>query len=192
MRIAAMATMTVFAGMLAHARETVQPEKLRLSVCTERVADFRVAAQSQAIASKMFAPIGVRIDWRRGLGGCPPQGILITLSDRTPPGLRPGALAYAMPYEGAHIRLFYDRIAQSGPALMPRLLAHVLAHEIAHILQGIAQHSDQGVMKAHWTQDDYNRMLRKPLDFTSEDIDIIHRGLAARAARPTGVAVAAR
>jgi hypothetical protein len=192
MRIAAMATMVVFAGMLAHARKPVQPEKLRLSVCTEVVADFRFAAQSQGIASKMFAALGVRINWRQGLGGCPPQGILITLSDRTPPGLLPGALAYAMPYQGAHIRLFYDRIAQSGPALLPHLLAHVLAHEIAHILQGIVQHSDQGVMKAHWTQDEYNGMLRKPLDFTGEDIDMIYRGLAARAARSTVVTVAAR
>jgi hypothetical protein len=192
MRIAAMATMAVFAGMLAHARETVQSEKLRLSVCTEGLADFRVAAPTQGTTSKMFADIGVRIDWRQGPGGCPPQGILITLSDRTPPGLRPGALAYAMPYEGAHIRLFHDRIAQSGAALLPHLMAHVLAHEIAHILQGIVQHSDQGVMKAYWTQDDYNGMLRKPLDFTSEDIEMIHGGLAARAARSTVVAVAAR
>jgi hypothetical protein len=47
MRIAAVATMAVLAEMLAHARETVQSEKLRLSVCTEGLADFRIAAPPQ-------------------------------------------------------------------------------------------------------------------------------------------------
>jgi hypothetical protein len=38
-------------------------------------------------------------------------------------------------------------------------------------------------MKARWTPDDYGRMMNKPLEFTSEDIVLIHDGLAARAAR---------
>jgi hypothetical protein len=91
-------------------------------------------------------------------------------------------MAYAMPYEGAHIRLLYDRIALTGPKLLPNLLTHVLVHEIAHILQGVPRHSDEGLMKARWTQEDYNSMLRKPLEFTSEDIDLILEGLKARTA----------
>jgi hypothetical protein len=154
----------------------------RLTVCTEGLADFVVAAQSRAMASKMFATIGVRIDWRQGLAGCPPQGIQITLSDWTPPSLMPGALAYAQPFERAHIRPFYDRISQNGTVLLPHLLAHVLVHEITHVLQGSDWHSREGVMKAHWTEKDYYRMLRKPLGFTADDIELIHRGLSTGAA----------
>ena len=37
-------------------------------------------------------------------------------------------------------------------------------------------------MKAHWTASDFRNMLRKPLAYTPDDIELIERGLAARAA----------
>jgi len=37
-------------------------------------------------------------------------------------------------------------------------------------------------MKAHWTTADYSRGCWKPLPFAEDDVDLIHRGLAARAA----------
>jgi hypothetical protein len=89
-------------------------------------------------------------------------------------------LAYALPYEGAHSRVFYDRIAARGNALMPHLLAHVLVHEITHILQGVTWHSGQGVMKAQWNQQDFHLMLGRSLEFASLDIDLIHDGIAKR------------
>ncbi|MCX6629969.1 MAG: hypothetical protein NTW28_20320 [Candidatus Solibacter sp.] len=58
-----------------------------------------------------------------------------------------------------------------------RLTAHVLVHEIAHVLQRIDRHSDSGVMKAHWSQADYEVMARKPLPLAAEDIILIRRGL---------------
>ena len=182
MKIGAMASMTVVTAMAAHAEDTDLATKHSVIVCMEATAGLMVVPQSRAIASKMFAAIGLSIDWRRGLSSCPPEGIQINLTAEAPPGLRAGALAYALPFEGVHIRLFYDRIAQGAPApLLPHLLAHVLVHEITHILQGFEQHSAQGVMKAQWTQGDFNEMTRRPLPFTSEDIDGIRRGIAARA-----------
>jgi hypothetical protein len=145
----------------------------------------------------MFAGIGVTIDWRRLGGGCPAQVIRIRLTDQTPKYLMPGALAYARPYDGTYIRLFYDRISEKRPAgKVTRLLAHVLVHEITHVLQGIERHSEEGVMKAHWNEEDFMDMAVKPLPFTDEDIDFIYRGLARRVARtvlamnaaPAGVA----
>ncbi len=60
-----------------------------------------------------------------------------------------GALAFARPYEGVHITLFYDRVqAVTEPELTGTVLAHVLVHEITHILQGTCRHSATGVMKA--------------------------------------------
>ena len=63
------------------------------------------------------------------------------------------------------------------------VLAHVLAHEITHILEDIPRHSESGVMKAWWTIADCDEMRRRPLAFASEDIELIHLGLAARARR---------
>jgi hypothetical protein len=142
---------------------------------------------ARAIASKMFAGIGVTIDWRDHRD-CPAEAILISLTDNTPENLHRGALAYARPYEGVHIRVFCDRIQRFQsyqPILVPSLLAHVLVHEITHILQGIARHSKSGVMKACWKLDDFSEMLVKPLRFEDQDIDLIRRGLAAQAARTT-------
>jgi hypothetical protein len=58
------------------------------------------------------------------------------------------------------------------------LLAHVMVHEIAHILQGVYRHSDNGVMKAVWTGQDYSQMRVGALPFAPEDVELIHLGLA--------------
>src|SRR6185503_21008292 len=63
---------------------------------------------AQAVASRIFDAIGVAIVWRQSLKNCPPEGLIVDLSTNTPAGLRPGSLAYAMPFEGSHIRVFYD------------------------------------------------------------------------------------
>jgi hypothetical protein len=157
-----------------------QADERRVTVCTEGLARFRAAAPALPIAASMFAAAGIRVDWRDQLKGCPPQGVLVTLGQRTPPEFHPGAFAYALPFEGAHIRIFYDRVAARGIALMPHLLAHVLVHEITHLLQGVTRHSAEGVMKAHWNQEDLSSMLQKTLEFTNLDVDLIHDGVAAR------------
>jgi hypothetical protein len=141
-----------------------------------------VPSQARMLASQMLAGIGVKLDWR---DTCPAQGIRITLTHTTPRTLRPGALAYALPYEGTRIRVFYDRIQEitvMWPRLRPRLLTYVLVHEITHILQGAIVHSDRGVMKACWDQKDYREMMGKGLVFTSKDISLIRSGMSARAA----------
>jgi hypothetical protein len=94
--------------------------------------------------------------------------------------LKPGALAYALPYEGSHIVVFWDRVqATTGPRV-PALLAHVLAHEITHILEGFCRHSESGLMKAHWDVSSYRMMNSETLPFAGEDVELIYAGLARR------------
>jgi hypothetical protein len=103
------------------------------------------------------------------------------MTSHTPEDDHPGALAAARPFEGTHIRVFYDRVQSATlPARIPTLLAHVLVHEITHIVQGTDQHSRVGVMKARWEPEDYSQMARSLLDFTEEDLPGIRNGLAAR------------
>src|SRR5689334_16961269 len=110
---------------------------------------FQLAEQ---VASQMISAAGVGIDWRQGLSGCPVEAIRITLSalsDHAPADLPANAMAYALPYEGNHIVIFYDRLQRKVKGTqIASLLAHVLAHEVTHILQGIHRHSDRGLMKA--------------------------------------------
>jgi hypothetical protein len=142
-----------------------------------------VLYQAQERAAKMFAEAGVRIDWRIGRpSGAQPERepvIVVSLEEHAPAGYSPEALASAKVYEGVHITVFWDRVERLSRFAQPAVvLAHVLVHEITHILQGIDRHSESGVMKAHWTPEDYRAMAAKPLPFTPQDVKLIQLGLA--------------
>lgn len=196
MKLTAMTTMMLIGAM---AEGTTGPTADRtVTVYVEGSAAPVVVKQAKVIAAKMFAEIGVTIEWRSFGRGVPAPEIQIRLSQQTPDTMRPGTLAYALPYEGTHVRVFYDRIAENAARdLVPILLAHVLVHEITHMLQRVGRHSDRGIMKANWDEQDYSHMRSSPLTFTDVDIDLIYTGLAARragsvAAIDTTAAVAAQ
>jgi hypothetical protein len=163
----------------------------KVMVCMEHGTDAITVSRAQAIASRMFGEIGVKIEWY-GHSPCPAEALRISLSIGTPASLLPGALAYALPYEGTHIVVFYDRV-QRGVARqdVQVLLAHVLVHEITHIVEGVSRHSASGVMKARWSRADVTEMLCKPLGFAEEDVTLIHDGLDAQASRRAGSALIA-
>jgi hypothetical protein len=191
MKIVAMTALVVIAAGWARAGEPDdRAAERKVTVCMNGdTIDFVAALRTKEIASKMFSGIGVTLDWRRS---CSHEGILISLSSRTLPEQMPHAFAYALPYEGKHIVIFYDRVKQaSDSSRLPSLLAHVVVHEITHLLQGFDRHSFQGVMKANWDGGDYSEMTWNPLAFTAEDIDLIYRGLAGRPGRAAGGAIAA-
>jgi hypothetical protein len=183
MKLTAMAAMTIL-GMNAWAGQEAQTGT-RVAVCLVDHGQTAVRFQATARAAKMYSAIGVMLDWQSTSRACQAAGVIhIELTDSTPANLMPGALAYALPYEGIHIRVFYDRLQHTVPeSALPFLLAHVLVHEIGHILQGVARHSPTGVMKAHWTPADYRVMEMSHLPFTDDDLTYIQDGLQARNAR---------
>jgi len=74
---------------------------------------------------------------------------------------------------------------------MAEYLGHVMAHEIVHILEGVARHSSEGVMKARWSDHDCAELTSKPLPFAAEDLELIRAHFEARTAKATGVTMAA-
>jgi len=172
----------------ARAGETTPSAPRTVKICIETgPASPLVLTQAEKTASRIFAAIGVAIDWRPTVHACgnqPDGAILIHLSTGVNPERRPGALGYAELGGRGRIEVYYDRVAATTvPLRVPRLLGHVLAHEAAHILEDVNRHSAQGVMKAHWVEDDYLDMAWKPLTFTPEDAELIHRGIDAAASR---------
>ena len=170
--------------------EAVIPATERtVHVCMARTIETRLAVdRAQTIASGMFEAIGITIEWHdyRRPPACAvvqDQAVLVTVNMRTHELDHPGALAYALPYGGKHIYVFYDRVVKTAPGIVPFLLAHVLVHEISHILQGTCRHSLTGVMKARWNTDDHAKMERKPLPFTELDVILIQRGMEGRKLR---------
>lgn len=158
-------------------------------VCIEQSTHASEVSDAATVARRLFRSAGVNLEWHASRRFCESQSdrtIRVALSTNTPRTLRPDALAYALPYEGVHIQVFFDRILGADPKLQPSLLAHVIVHEIAHILQGVDRHSASGIMKASWDAGDYIRMKIGQLQFTSLDIEIIHDSLAKRKTENSG------
>ena len=181
MKTSAMITMAaILAGSAWAATKT---DSQRLVICLEDGKHAGVA-DAMAKASSLFLSAGVKLDWHSEASDCKgrPDAMVVSFRPTTPKTFHPGALAYAYPYEGVHIEVFYDRIAQADPGLLPSLMANVIVHEMTHILQGIDRHSASGVMKAVWNSADYTLMKRGLLRFTAVDVEMIRAGFAARTA----------
>jgi len=158
-----------------------------VTVCLENDPNRVKVDAAKTLASMMFADIRVRLHWYEP-PVCPAgagQPVLMTLETATPAADHPGALGVALPREGSHAWVFYDRVLRSyrGNKYVAILLAHVMAHEIAHLLQGTIRHSETGILKARWTDTDNARMASFPLMFTREDASLIQQGLAERRSR---------
>ena len=185
MKITAMVTMAAVAAASAWASEAERPAKRTVTVCVDPGPDVQAVRVAQVTASKIFVEAGVRIDWR-SRRSCPAGGeaIVVSLSNHTPGNKLRGAYAYALPYEGTHIVVFYDHVQKRvGPERAPFLLGYVLAHEITHILQCVSRHAPDGIMKAEFGPADFFEMWRGKLSFTPEDIQLIRWGMDARESR---------
>jgi hypothetical protein len=140
----------------------------------------RIAATDQAI--RMLAGIGVRLESMNQNVQSHSEGIVIQVRfiDDTPG--HPGAFAFSNPFDPVPVvTVIYDRIlftTERSPKRRAAILAHVLVHEIGHLLMRTDGHSPDGVMKAHWSKSDQNRMVYRPLPFLPEDVLMIRSGLA--------------
>jgi len=157
-----------------------------VTICMDDAHQIRVAFAAQT-ASNIFAAIGVGVEWRSDRV-CPSSldVIRVSISCQSDETQRPNVLAYALPFEGTHIVVFYDRVTRTaGSVSLPanEVLAYVLVHEITHILQGLNRHSTAGIMKARWKSAEYWEMRSRALRFTVEDVELLYRGLDSRASR---------
>jgi len=150
-------------------------------VCMDRPAEPTLVYRAQLEASKILARVSVPIEWSSGRA-CRERNIIhIRLSIQTPQSLMPGALAFCSPGSSKDIQVLYDRVrATVAPDMQAHLLAYVLAHELTHMIEGVTRHSEAGVMKAHWTAEDYVAMSTGGLAFAAEDVRLVEQGMALR------------
>lgn len=182
MRITRMALLGWMGGTAVMGSQPTSQLTWTLNVYVQRTTNVpcEVLIPAEGLATRMFAEIGIRLNWPTGKtvreSEQPPIFIELMQSNRANGGS--GVLGQALPYEGRHITVFFDRLAaEERSALM---LGHVMVHEITHLLQGISRHSETGVMKAQWTNWDRYEMRVKPLPFTANDVDLIYLGLTNR------------
>ena len=179
-----MAMLIAVAGVSARAGALEHP----VIVCMDPPQSVQIRFGAER-ASKIMAQAGVQLEWHR-TNQCPstPDTIRIDFSYQTPSTLKPKALAYAMPFEGTHIVVFYDRMDafEIPHSAKSALIGYVMAHEITHILQGYAGHSATGIMKANWTYEDHFE-IQGTLAFDALDVRMIQTGVAKRTAGQVGM-----
>jgi hypothetical protein len=74
---------------------------------------------------------------------------------------------------------------RKNPRRAPAVLGHVLAHEIGHVLQGVARHSDSGLMKGRWSLGEMRDIMRGVLfEFAPYDSELIQVALGANRTHP--------
>lgn len=185
MKIITLTTMMLLSGLMAYGESEAVASSRSVTVClNSQTLPGVVTLPATDLTSKMFAAIGVALNWRISSRKCPADALLVEISMYTPRTQHPDSFAYAQPYEGKHIEVFYDRIKTLCPgSFAVSVLAHVMAHEITHMLEGLTRHSPQGILKSKWDRKDYAEMRRRPLTFSPEDVQLIYFGLAARQVR---------
>lgn len=140
-----------------------------------------VMARAGRVATAAFDAVGVGVRWVEGmqLGG--PREVTarempsVVFDGQAPAGFAPRAMAFTNVggRADANVNVFYNRVAGfEDRVYMPEFLGNVLAHELTHALQGVARHSLEGPMKAVWSARAYAEMVRGPLAFTDEDVEL--------------------
>jgi hypothetical protein len=183
----------VTAGTGAQAQEC-RPDVQRLTVYTlegKTMVPNEVMARARYMATKVLAGAGVTVEWVRGERPRDPhqtycgERLTIAFDAKASAGFAAQAMAYTRLNAGwsTEIHIFYDRVsAFPDRPRMAEFLGHVLAHEIVHGLQGVVRHSSEGVMKARWNDQDCAQLVRKPLPFAVEDVELIQSHFRTRSA----------
>jgi hypothetical protein len=159
-----------------------------------KVVQAALVRDSEGVATTIFAKIRVQLSWRTGhlkqrqsrvvacAGNSTACDITVEIMAKAPPTVNGAALATAKPYaaSGVRISIFFDRIApflEGHHAPGATILGYVMAHEIAHVLQGGTRHTEAGIMRPRWTDNDFTQMGHGALTFTREDVELIRRRL---------------
>jgi hypothetical protein len=189
------AGLMVLAGVHVQAARDSRPADVTVFVEGGRFPPNIVDCVARGSVTRMYARLGVRIDWRignaaRGTASGSPVTIQMRYANDNERHLPLDSLAFSLPFGDGNtaVTVMYNRIQRvadrSGREQV--ILAHVLAHEIGHILQRSDRHVGTGVMKAHWNNQDLRAMEKRPLEFTPEDIHLIVLGLAELKVRTAG------
>jgi hypothetical protein len=149
-----------------------------------RDASSELLGRATPLASEIFKKIGVRLNWHSGELPAGKAGFGIRTTEHAPESATPEALASARltGSGGVEITVYKDRLQRflsDRPSLAGVAAAYVLAHELAHAMQGVARHSESGIMKARWGDLDFQGMVFHKLMFAPVDVELIHHGLAA-------------
>jgi hypothetical protein len=149
-------------------------------VCSQWGSGFEtiVIHYGQPVTSAILKQIGVQLHW----SCADKKAIQIQFVRETPRDIGKETLAMALPHAKDCLRIivFYERVRlffDSDPQVSGRFLGHVLAHEIGHVLSGSVVHSEEGLMRAHWSRTDVQNMRVRLLKFDKRYQQLVRANL---------------
>lgn len=154
----------------------------------------------EGVAAGIFALAGVDVYWARPVsieadrvkdfsvvpaGECatPASGFVqVEILSRAPNGFAPQALGYSLPCvrRGVQVTIYADRVeavSSHTVAVFYRVLAYTLTHELGHVLLRSLSHDQSGLMKAVWSESDWQRAAVATIPFTPDQARRMAEGL---------------
>jgi hypothetical protein len=161
---------------------SVRASDRTVTVClAPQEVNFRTQVLAEGYASRIYHSIGINLRWKHSCTNAElnnpgtaftANSIIIGIewAANAPLTVPIRALAAARPFQptGNRITLYLDRLKgllENG--LAAAVLGHVLAHEIGHVLLGHNGHSNEGLMKATWSQAEMTAMPHRLMKFTA-------------------------
>lgn len=165
--------------------------------------------QAERVASEIFSRAGVEARWTiwsdfggdalvsdfsPGTEGCAQPlhsaNITAVIVADAPGGVPQQALGCALPCArgGVQVIIYGDRVetvSRTSPACFYRVLGHAIAHEVGHVLLRSSVHGDAGLMKAVWTNGDWQRAAITIIPFTPDQGENMVRELLRAEVRET-------
>jgi hypothetical protein len=174
----------------AEATNALTPLTLSVQIYNWAKVSPATLQKGQALAGQIFKKAGLELKWVE----CPCEPSVestAALSVRIIPKLfgstrskfRNDHLGFAAVTDegGVLATVFYDRIESLGRGGdLSNLLGLATAHELGHLLLGSKAHTDEGIMRRHWTRRELRQGQQNPFLFSSEQAGRIRTKVSAR------------
>jgi len=189
----------VFLGLLSKAALAQQlPQSVTIVVYDSAHVRAKTLDRTEHIAASILQTAGLQLRWGTGVlqdlvdlgtdftayspGECengPMSAILrVQILSRAPSGFAPQAVGYSLPCakHGIQVTIFADRAAavcERGAPTFGRVLGYAIAHELGHVLLHSNAHEPAGLMKATWSERDWQRAAVSIIPFSPTDVQRI-------------------
>ena len=142
-----------------------------------------VVHQAQEEVTRVYARIGVPLEWDGAAGAAP--AIRIVLLPYETGDLRHArnavmGAAVTTAHGNAVAYVYYRRVqaeAQRYEVSTSLVLACAIAHELGHLLLPERAHALTGLMRACWSRDEFQRAQQGQLEFLPDDVARIRAAL---------------
>jgi hypothetical protein len=176
--------------------KTIPQEGMRVTISVYNDAEVAasILGQAEEEASRVFRQSGIEVKWLncplapKGPESCTeavfPTHLQVRIA-RRPVGVTASTMGISFlsaDGRGCYADLFYERVEElheSTRVNLARMLGLVAAHEIGHLLLGTNSHAPNGIMRAHWSEEELASVSRGRLFFSGRESQRMREKLSA-------------